>query len=409
MLIKLIKKGLLCLFLIGLTTCSDDVKKAGLDQYNIVWSEQSKNSSESMPLVGGDIGCNVWVENGDILLYMQRSGCFSEVGEYLKLGRIRLKLDPNPFDKTDVFTQELKLKEGYVEINGETQSDKKNITTKIRLWIDVKNPVIHVDILSDMPVQANVFYENWRTEDKELKPGTDRDRWGCFSLEGYPGVVIKRKDEISFEEEKILFYHRNPENSLIPGVLIQQQELEKYSEEINNDIKGRTFGGLITGPGFVPDGFIEGLYGITPYKAWKLISQKPRKKHRIFIVTHIDQTDNSEQWKNKLDQITEKALKDHEKDFKSTVLWWKNFWNRSWIKIFPDNPDPSNKVWQAGRNYQLFRYQLGGNTYGEYPTKFNGGNLTFDPSYVEKKRAHDPDWRAWGGSVFTAQNQRLLY
>ena len=34
------------------------------DAYNVVWTTQSKNSSESMPLGGGDIGLNVWVENG---------------------------------------------------------------------------------------------------------------------------------------------------------------------------------------------------------------------------------------------------------------------------------------------------------------------------------------------------------
>ena len=68
-----------------------------LDNYNITWTEQSKNSSESMPLGGGDIGCNVWVENGDILVYVQRSGSLAETNEYLKLGRVRLTLSPNLF------------------------------------------------------------------------------------------------------------------------------------------------------------------------------------------------------------------------------------------------------------------------------------------------------------------------
>ncbi|MFC2118943.1 DUF5703 domain-containing protein [Bacteroidota bacterium] len=406
---RLIEKCLLCFLIIGMTACSGEVQKTGLEQYNVVWSEQSNNSSESMPLVGGDTGCNVWVENGDVLLYMQRSGCLSENGEYLKLGRIRLRLDPNPFDKTCVFTQELKLEEGYVEIVGKNLTDDKPENTKVRLWIDVKNPVIHIDIFSDKAVQAIVYYESWRIDDKELKPGGGRDRWGCFSLEAYPGKIIKGKDEISFEENKILFYHRNPEDNLVPGVLIKQQELEEYSEEIVDDISGRTFGGLISGEGFIPDGHTDGLYGITPFKAWKLVSKKPAKKHRISIVSHINQTDNLKQWKNEIDLLAEEVLKNHDKNFNSTVLWWKNFWDRSWINIFPDKPDPSNKVWQAGRNYQLFRYQLGGNAYGEYPTKFNGGNLTFDPSYVDNKRAFDPDWRAWGGSVFTAQNQRLVY
>ena len=35
-----------------------------LNDYNIVWNSQSQNSSESMPCGGGDIGLNVWVENG---------------------------------------------------------------------------------------------------------------------------------------------------------------------------------------------------------------------------------------------------------------------------------------------------------------------------------------------------------
>ena len=63
-----------------------------VEAYNIVWTEQSKNSSESMPVGGGDIGCNAWVENGELFIYMQRSGSLSETNEYLKLGRIRVKL-----------------------------------------------------------------------------------------------------------------------------------------------------------------------------------------------------------------------------------------------------------------------------------------------------------------------------
>ena len=57
----------------------------------------------------------------------------------------------------------------------------------------------------------------------------------------------------------------------------------------------------------------------------------------------------------------------------------------------------------------MFRYQLGCNARGEYPTKFNGGNFTFDPSLVNKSRTYNPDWRAWGGGVFTAKNQRLVH
>jgi len=39
-----------------------------LNGYNIVWDSQSSNPSESMPVGGGDIGLNVWVENNELLL-----------------------------------------------------------------------------------------------------------------------------------------------------------------------------------------------------------------------------------------------------------------------------------------------------------------------------------------------------
>lgn len=54
---------------------------------NFVWNTQSKNSSESMPCGGGDIGMNVWVEKGDILFYVSKSGCFDENNTLLKQGR----------------------------------------------------------------------------------------------------------------------------------------------------------------------------------------------------------------------------------------------------------------------------------------------------------------------------------
>jgi hypothetical protein len=60
------------------------------DRYNVVWNSPSKNSSESMPCGGGDVGLNVWVEDGDILFYLSKSGTFDENNTLLKLGRVRI-------------------------------------------------------------------------------------------------------------------------------------------------------------------------------------------------------------------------------------------------------------------------------------------------------------------------------
>ncbi len=377
-----------------------------LNNYNVVWDTPSKNSSESMPLVGGDIGCNIWVENGAVFLYMQRSGSLSENGEYLKLGRVRINLTPNPFSKSSFFRQELKLRDGFVEI----EAKKKNLHAKLKFWIEIDNPIIRVDIEANEAVEVVANYENWRTEDKELLPKTEnyRERFTCFSLEGYPGKVTRVKDEIQYIKDGILFYHRNPKEKLIPEILIKQQNLEEFADEIVDDIKDRTFGGFVYGKGFVADGTDEGKYQITPYKSWKLKSEKAQKKHNLLIVTHIEQAETIDDWNSNLFK-TVKAAKDNNQAFEATTRWWNKFWDRSYILINPDIPEPSNPVWQMSRNYQLFRYQLGGNVNGEYPTKFNGGNLIYDPVLVNKKDKYEPDWRQWGGAIHTAQNQRLLY
>ena len=144
-----------------------------IDKYNVVWTTQSKNSSESMPCGGGDIGCNVWVENGELLFYFQRSGSLSENGEYLKLGRIRIRLAPNPFENSSSFRQELILKDGFVEIEATGSQKKTPLKAKIKVWVEVSTPVIHIDIHADKPVEVTAAYESWRTADKELK-GNER-------------------------------------------------------------------------------------------------------------------------------------------------------------------------------------------------------------------------------------------
>jgi hypothetical protein len=79
---------------------------AALNNYNINWDSQSINAGSSMPCGGGDVGLNVWVENGDLLFYIAQSGTFDENNALLKLGRVRVHLTPNPLS-ADNFRQQL--------------------------------------------------------------------------------------------------------------------------------------------------------------------------------------------------------------------------------------------------------------------------------------------------------------
>src|SRR5215203_6921490 len=123
-----------------LLTHSQDTKRE-LDLCNITWTSQSKNASESMPCGGGDIGLNVWVENNELLIYVARSGSFDETNALLKMGRIRVRLSPNPFEG-DIFRQQLLLRDGQVSI----AAANGKLKTNIKVWVDVFSPTVHVNI-----------------------------------------------------------------------------------------------------------------------------------------------------------------------------------------------------------------------------------------------------------------------
>ena len=374
--------------------------------YNIVWNEPSKDSSESMPCGGGDIALNIWVEDGDVLFYMARSGSLAEQNEYLKLGRVRLKLEPNPFAGADVkFRQELKLREGDVEI----VADSAAVSVTLRIWVEIHRPVIRVDIDAKQAIEVEARYENWRIQDEVLPD--DGRRHSTFTLMAYPGEVTLSKDIVEHSDDGVMFYHRNPDQGrLVPDLMIRQQGLEAYRDQITDDLKDRTFGGVMLGDGFGPHTATEGRYQTKAFKAWAIRSKQPATSHRLRIITHIAQVPSVEQWQADLRQQAKASRDDRDDARAKTLAWWQAFWQRSWIMIHPDKADSNDRAWRIGRNYNLFRYQLGCNAFGDYPTKFNGGSFTFDANLVGKHwPGFGPDWRQWGGGVFTAQNQRLVY
>jgi len=380
-----------------------------LNTYNVVWNSQSKNASESMPVGGGDVGLNVWVENNELLFYIGRSGTFDENNQMLKLGRVRIKLDPNPFSNDGKFRQELKLRQGYIEITGRSS---KQVAATIRVWVEVFLPVIHIDIESGIPVSVTAQYENWRNAARELPADDRKSRFPCMSLVGYPGKVTMYPDHVEHRDNTVVWYHRNRNNDLLFDKEIQQQELEEVKDKIWNPLKNRTFGGLMKGEGMVSAGTSSGHYATTNFEAWKLHSRSAKKSQELKIYLYTAQSETADQWKKGLDKLVNEADRTQESAWNKHQAWWQQFWQRSHVFINFDRADPNDKGWQIGRNYQLFRYMQGCNAYGKWPTKFNGSFFTYDPAFVRNKRGvktESPDFRTWGGGSFTAQNQRLVY
>jgi hypothetical protein len=371
-----------------------------LNKLNVVWNNESINSSQSMPCGGGDIGLNVWVENGELLFYVSKSGTFDENNSLLKVGRVRVRLSPNPFVGGN-FTQALLLKDGYVKINGSNGS----INAEINVWVDVFNPVIHVEVTSSKPVKAEAVFETWRHNDR---PSIGRAN-NANSYKWAPqGEVKTWRDSIHFSTNTIVFFHRNKPGINVFDITVKQQGMDSVKDQMYNPIKDLTFGGAMQGSNMQPAGTTSGTYVDTDYKGWKLASRKPLKNHNIKLYLHVDQTPALLQWQTGLQQVITRAQQD-KGALAKTRNWWHQFWDRSFIYIEPGNSNETSLQWQVGRNYQLMRYMLACNAFGKWPTKFNGGLFTYDPSLVDSSYRFTPDFRNWGGGTHTAQNQRLVY
>lgn len=339
-----------------------------------VWTTQSQNSSGSMPCGGHDVGMNVWVENGDILFYVSKSGMLDENNTLLKAGRFRLNIKGQPFSGTD-FEQRLCLNDGAIYIKG------KGIS--IRLWADVYQPKVFVEMNATHKADATLSYESWRYKDRPVTKAECQQ--GSYKW-NIPADCTTFADSIKAAKSSIDFWHTNRSYTVF-DYTVSREGLDAIKDELYNPIGGKTFGGSITMPGFRFTGTSTGTYASTDYKAWHYSATGIRQA-TVSIDLYTGETAGT-------------ALSAKKSKAQSTK-WWHQFWQRSFIIAEGEGA-------AMARNYELFRYMLGCNAYGEYPTKFNGSLFTFDPVYADPKSPFTPDFRKWGGGTMTAQNQRLVY
>lgn len=339
-----------------------------------------------MPCGGGDIGMNVWVEDGDVLFYLSRSGCFDENNTLLKLGRFRIHLS-KPFALSS-FRQQLVLKDGYVQV---TDGQKW-----VQIWADVNKPVVHVEVSTEKEsTDVDVTYESWRTHDREI---THRERFQTSYKFSAPQGLTTKRDSIIAATDGLTFVHQNGEQTIF-DVTVTQQQMDAVKDRLYNPLKNLIFGGRLHGDQFVLKGTTQGRYASSDYQGWTYSSKLPAQRHAFTIALATKQGSFADLLS--LLRETERQIQT-KRDWKQTRDWWHQFWQRSYVEM---------KEGTLARNYTLFRYMLGCNSRGGWPTKFNGGLFTFDPEYVEKAPEYrlTPDYRNWGGGVHTSQNQRLVY
>ena len=348
--------------------------------YQVVWSSQSFDSFDNMPLSGRKgAGANVWIEDGTLWIYLAHNGAYSEDETLLKLGAVKIRPVGINLGNIKYFKQILDLQKGQITISFTTQ-DEINLTLNLRYV----GENLTISAQTNKPVSFDVSYGNWRTSNSE---------------------------EFMIMKNGFSFLHRN-QNS---DYTLKQAANQSIPENtLENVVKDRISGGFITAKGGL--NFVGA--GVQTWQKWKgrVFDAKTKKDtSQLFVIAtgaakNLGVANLEKHAVELCDEIKLNAAFDKENKR------WKAFWQRSYIKINSD-AGANDSAFQIGHNYQLFRYMLACNSEGEFPLKFNGGIFTVE-AYGDKKYPHnnggmsaikdaDPDYRRWG-NMFMAQNQRWL-
>jgi len=353
------------------------------EQARIIWSRPSLGSSGSMPLGNGDLGVNLWVEeDGDLLFYIGKTDAWSENARLLKLGRVRVSLEPNPFSSGSNFSQVLEAGSGEIRLLA--GHEKTEIDTNIR--VDANDPAVSITGSGSGKFDVRVALETWRNAKREI---TGPELFSAYGLQNGPGKVSVYPDTVMpGNRDRITWYHHN--GTSMWRRTLQLQGMVNWANGVNDPLKSRIFGGVITG---------RGLVSRDPRT---LVTRRPSSELEINVYCLTACTPDPGEWIRSLESLVTRNGKTDAKVARAAHLrWWKDFWTRSWIQV-KTGDSPS----LVSRGYALQRYTNGCAGRGNFPVKFNGSIFTVDAD--DKDHHYDADYRRWGGPYWF-QNTRLIY
>ena len=226
----------------GIKTPAAEPKPDALDSYNVVWETPSANYGGSMPLGNGDIGLNVWVEaDGDLQFFISKTDAWDDNARLVKIGKVRVHLEPNPFAAGQPFRQTLSLRDATI-VTEAGEGDRRAV---VRVWVDANLPVIHVTADSQTPLEATAAIELWRTEQQPYTQLQTSDIMVNRRLpDGQQAPTIIEPDTVLADQAgRIGWYHHNIK-SVGPQLLGEIQGLTEFRQP--DPLLARTFGAIIT-------------------------------------------------------------------------------------------------------------------------------------------------------------------
>ncbi|WP_157097938.1 DUF5703 domain-containing protein [Niabella ginsenosidivorans] len=354
-----------------------------VSDYNVVWNMPSQNSAGSMPLGNGELGMNVWVEEGgDLLFYLSRTDAISEANRLMKLGRVRVHLSPNPFKQGKPFVQTLLLNEGVIEI--------KAGDATIRLFMDASNNVAYITFDSKQKREITVTAESWRKVPHIITAEESFSAWTTNPLP--PALKLEESADTFLPAKNIVEWCHANKGSQLYDLTVRHQNLLAQKQNFPDLISNRVFGVAMSGKAFVKSNDST------------LSSKVALIKAMLKITAHSSQVKSVDEWKKQIAAIAGQSSLTAALD--NSKKWWGAFWNKSYVYI--NIPGDKAFGYKLTQSYILQRYMAACSGRGNFPVKFNGSIFTTEPQYTNAAYPLSSDYRNWGND-FWWQNTRLPY
>lgn len=302
----------------GLVGAASDIPYNQLERYQVSWETPGRDYKDSMPLGNGDIGLNVWTEtNGDLLFYISKMDSWGDNGRLLKVGRIRVTLEPRLVMKP--FRQTLKLRTGMIQIDCGQGDDR----IELMVWVDANHPVVQVAADSHKPRVLTAQIELWRTERYELPTIEVSDVMMDRSKPDsqHAPTIVEPDTLLSNETDRIGWYHSNIK-SIGPKLTLDIQDLAGFP--MADPLLDRTFGAVVTAEG-------------GRSRDDRTLTTGPAHKQCLNVFVLTCHPSKPREWLKQMDQ-TMTAV--HAVPFEARLMahrqWWSEFWERSWIFVEND-------------------------------------------------------------------------
>ena len=218
----LVVAGLLAAFETRLPaqTALDQQAAQRMARYNVVWTSPSKDATGVMPIGNGDIAAGVYaIENGDLYLLLAKNDALSFCGDIYKTGRLRIALDPNPFEKGKPFRQTLDLPTASIRIEADG--------VKLRIWADANRPIYHVEIDSPHELTVSAQPEFWKRYNQWK--GLDNNARRATAARPRSALVLRVGDKSFYRDD----------------MMGRGYQVENFDKIVPDPYRHNTFGNLV--------------------------------------------------------------------------------------------------------------------------------------------------------------------